>query len=79
MTYIIEIIFSDSNKKIHMGYINKKFNSKFEACCYYDKYNPHMRSLNTNNKWCSDIDPKTNCYCIIKEYNGEILNVDFFR
>jgi len=28
----------------HMGYMNKKFKTKKEACDYYDRFNPDMRS-----------------------------------
>lgn len=35
-------------KLVHIGYMNKRFKSKKEACEYYDKYNPHMRSLNAH-------------------------------
>ena len=43
----------------HVGYMEKYFNSKRAAVSYYDRHNPHMRSLNAHNSYCSDWDPKT--------------------
>ena len=53
----------------HIGYMKDKFKSKKDAVSYYDKHNPHMRSLNANNNYCSDWDPKTKLlYIVRKDY-----------
>lgn len=66
MFYILEVQRFDSNghvvhpewkgKSEHIGYINKLFRTKQEASDYYDKFNPHMRSLNAHSNWRSDWD-----------------------
>lgn len=43
-----------NGKSEHIGYTNKSLRTKQEASDYYDKFNPHMRSLNAYNNWCSD-------------------------
>ena len=43
-----------NGKSEHIGYINKLFKTQQEASNYYDKFNPHMRSLNVHTNWCSD-------------------------
>lgn len=48
-----------NGKSEHIGYINKIFKTKQEACDYYDLFNPHMRSLNAHKTWRSDWDPNT--------------------
>ena len=35
-----------NGKSEHVGYMNKHFRTKQEACDYYDRFNPHMRGLN---------------------------------
>ena len=32
----------------HIGYMKAKFKTKKDAVSYYDKHNPHMRSLNAH-------------------------------
>jgi hypothetical protein len=56
-----------NGKSEHIGYMNKLFETKQEACEYYNKYNSHMRSLNANNNWCSDWNPNTYLMYIVRE------------
>jgi hypothetical protein len=63
----------------HIGYMNKIFKTKKNACEYYDKFNPHMRSLDAHNNWISDWVPKTFLRYIIRIYSGECLNIDKFE
>jgi hypothetical protein len=43
----------------HVGYMDARFRTKMDAASYYNRHNPHMRSLNAHNTWASDWDPKT--------------------
>ena len=63
----------------HIGYINKIFKTKQEASDYYDKFNPHMRSLNGNKNWCSDWDPNTFLMYIVRERFYETLKIQPFE
>jgi len=88
MAYILEVqkFYPDGHvlnpewngKSEHIGYINKIFKSKQQACSYYDKHNPHMRPLNSHNTLCSDWDPKTNLMYIIREHHYEYLKIQPF-
>ena len=62
----------------HVGYMKAKFKTKADACSYYDRYNPHMRSLNAHNTWESDWDPETNLQYIVRRDYGLIDNVPTF-
>jgi hypothetical protein len=62
----------------HLGYINKLFETKREASYYYKLYNPHMREINAENRWCSECDPKTKFVYVIREYTGELLKIPPF-
>jgi len=56
-------------KDEHVGYMKAKFRSKKDACSYYDRHNPHMRSLNAHGTWESDWDPNTHLrYIVRKDY-----------
>lgn len=66
-------------KSEHIGYMNKLFKTKQEACDYYDKYNSHLRSLNAHNDWCSDWDPNTYLIYIIREHFYEYLKIQPFE
>ena len=80
--YILELqkFNKDHNVFRHMGYLNKMFLTKEEACDYYDKHNKHMRSLNKYNTYRSDWDPVTQFRYVIREYDREYLNIpDFIR
>ena len=63
----------------HVGYMNKIFNTRQEACDYYDKFNPHMRSLNAHHTWRSDWDPKTNLLYIVRDRFIEYLTIPPFQ
>lgn len=62
-----------NGKAEHISYMNKLFKTKKEACDYYDKNNPHMRSLNRHNTWVSDWDPNSCLRYIVRKYYGEYL------
>jgi hypothetical protein len=62
----------------HIGYMNIIFKSKQQACAYYDKHNPHMRSLNAHNTWRSDYDPNTYLLYIVRERGEEYLKIPPF-
>jgi len=62
----------------HLGYINKLFETKREASYYYKLYNPHMKEINAESRWCSECDPKTKFVYVIREYTGELLKIPPF-
>jgi hypothetical protein len=79
MPYVLEVQkfypnpffnFSNSSKKFtkHIGYIDEIFSTKKEASEYYNRFNPHMRSLNAYNTWRSDWDPDTKLMYIVRRY-----------
>ena len=51
----------------HIGYMKGKFKTKKDALSYYDKHNPHMRSLNAHNTYKSDWDPNTKLFYIVRD------------
>ena len=51
----------------HIGYMKGKFKTKKDAVSYYDRYNPHMRSLNAHNTYISDWDPDTHLLYIVRD------------
>ena len=51
----------------HIGYMKGKFKTKKDAVSYYDKHNPHMRSLNAHNSYISDWDPNTKLLYIVRD------------
>ena len=51
----------------HIGYMKGKFKTKKDAISYYDRHNPHMRSLNAHNTYCSDWDPNTKLLYIVRD------------
>ena len=55
------------SKEEHVGYMKAKFKSKKDACSYYDRCNPHMRSLNAHGTYISDWDPNTYLLYIVRE------------
>jgi len=89
MPYILEVqkfninghnVYPEWNgKSEHIGYINKLFKTKQEASDYYDKFNPHMRSLNAHKNWCSDWDPNTYLMYIVRERFYEYLKISPFE
>lgn len=89
MPYILEVQKFNSNghndypewngKSEHIGYINKIFRTKREACEYYDKFNPHMRSLNAHKNWRSDWDPNTHLMYIVRQHFYEYKKISPFE
>jgi|TARA_B110000967_G_scaffold201587_1_gene239092 hypothetical protein len=87
--YVLEVQRFDHNesnehsgsmgKSIHIGYMNKVFNTKRDACEYYDKYNPHMRSLNAVESYRSDWDPYTRLMYVVRDYCYEYLTISSFE
>ena len=51
----------------HIGYMKSKFKTKEDAVSYYDRNNPHMRSLNAHNNYISDCDPNTKLIYIVRD------------
>ena len=51
----------------HIGYMKGKFKTKKDAVSYYDRHNPHLRSLNAHDTYESDWDPKTNLLYIVRD------------
>jgi hypothetical protein len=62
----------------HIGYMDKIFLSKQEACDYYDIYNKHMRSLNAHGTWSSDWDPYSRLRYVVRKYDGEVRTISPF-
>ena len=54
-------------KEEHVGYMKAKFKTKEDACSYYNRYNLHMRKLNTHGDYKSDWDPNTKLFYIVRE------------
>lgn len=84
MSYILEIQqydddfhpFQERNGLFtHIGYMDKSFTTKDEACRYYDHHNSHMRSLNANYDWISDVDPHTKLRYIVRNGYWEFFCV----
>ena len=79
ITYVLEVIefindkeednnWSDPGGKYkHIGYMKAMFKTKEDAVSYYDRHNPHMRSLNAYNTYCSDWDSKTKLLYIVRD------------
>ena len=68
-----------NGKSEHIGYMNKVFRTRNEASDYYDKFNPHMRSLNAHMNWKSDWDPNTYLMYIVRERFYEYLKIPPFE
>jgi hypothetical protein len=88
-SYILEVQRFDTNGHIlhpewngkleHVGYMNKIFATKKQACDYYDIHNPHMRSLNAHNTWRSDWDPTTKLMYVVRKHYIEYLKIPPFN
>ena len=64
----------------HIGYIDCIFKTKKDACEYYDKHNPHMRSLNTHDNYKSDWDPNNKLLYTVEESIYPIIcNLPLFK
>ena len=59
--------FAQGGKLKHIGYMKGKFKTKKDAVSYYDRHNPHMRSLNARNNYRSDWDPNTKLLYIVRD------------
>ena len=80
MPYILEVQKMDwNNKSQHLGYMNIVFESKQDAANYYNKFNQHMPQLNITNKWCSEWDPNTYKFYIVREHFYEYLHIASFE
>ena len=78
-TYVLEVIefiteeegdngwLNLGGKFKHIGYMKAKFKTKKDAVSYYDRHNPHMRSLNAHGTYQSDWDPETKLLYIVRE------------
>jgi hypothetical protein len=52
----------------HIGYMKGKFKTKKDAVSYYNRHNPHMRSLKwDDNNYRSDWDPNTKLLYIVRD------------
>jgi hypothetical protein len=81
--YVLEVVkfitFNDAENSlitnngyhVHVSYMREKFKSKLKACSYYDRHNPHMRRLNANGTYTSELDPITKLVHIVR--NAYIL------
>lgn len=75
--YVLEVVKYHKNEfnlpeLLHIGYMKGKFKTKKDAVSYYDKHNPHMRSLNAHNNYRSDWDPNTKLLYIVR--NDYLIN-----
>jgi len=80
MAYVLEVqrfVQEPLNEKgfYHVGYMNKIFKTKQQACDFYDVNNPNMRSLNAHNTWYSDWDPNTKLRYTVRKFNCEHLSI----
>jgi hypothetical protein len=62
----------------HIGYMNKKFKSKNDACSFYNTYNKHMRPLNLYNTYMSGCDPNNRRLYIVRTDYGLHTNIHPF-
>ena len=62
----------------HVGYMCALFRTKKDACSYYDRHNPHMRSLNVHHTYCSDWDPDTRLLYIVRKDHDILRTVPPF-
>jgi|TARA_B110000046_G_C12791598_1_gene313336 hypothetical protein len=83
--YVLEVVHCNSYEEVgrwgkltHIGYMMGRFKTKKDAVSYYDRHNPHMRSLNLYNDYCSDWDPVTNLIYIVRNDYSITLTVDCF-
>ncbi len=60
----------------HLGYVNKIFKSKKNACIFYDQANPWLRPINAYNTYTSDWHPKNNLRFVVRHFDREILTLD---
>ena len=89
-TYVLEVVefitekcgeegwFKLCGKYKHIGYMKAKFKTKKDAVSYYDRHNPHMRSLNAHNTYKSDWHPNTKLLYIVREDYLINMTIDCF-
>ena len=86
-TYVLEVVrflteqdewLAKGGKFEHVGYMKGNFRTKKNAASYYDRHNPHMRSLNAHNTYRSDWDPDTELLYIVREDHDVNGTVDCF-
>ena len=67
--YVLEVLEFITEKEEDNGWLAQggKFKTKKNAVSYYDRHNPHMRSLNAHNTYKSDWDPNTKLLYIIRD------------
>ena len=68
--FVFEIVRQYNKNIIHVGYLNKVFKTKQDACDFYSNKFPHMRKMNTTISNKSEFDPETNLAYIIREDHG---------
>ena len=76
--YVLEVCKFGDDDNHHVGYMKAFFKSKYDACSYYDRHNPHMRKLNAHGTFKSDWDPKTKLFYIVREEYSLIDNIPPF-
>ena len=76
--YVLEVCKFGDDYNHHVGYMKAFFKSKYDACSYYDRHNPHMRKLNAHGTFKSDWDPKTKLFYIVREEYCLIDNIPPF-
>ena len=69
---------AQGGKHKHIGYMKGHFKTKNDAVSYYDRHNPHMRSLNAHNTYESDWDPNTKLLYIVREDYDINATIDCF-
>jgi len=70
--------FQQGGKHKHIGYMKAYFKTKKDAVAYYDRHNPHMRSLNAHNTYMSDWDPNTKLLYIVRDNYWINATIDCF-
>lgn len=66
--YVLEVLQWEGGQRKHVGYMKGKFKTKQDAVSYYDKHNPHMRSLKgADDSYISNWDPDTRLLYIVRE------------
>lgn len=78
--YVLEVVRYDKGIGFtHIGYMKRRFDSKHDACCYYDFYNKHMRPLNAHDNFKSDWDPNTRLAYIVRRDYCMTLTIKTFK
>lgn len=68
-TFVLNGIFK------HVGYVNKIFRTKQDACDYYNEHNKHLRSLNAHGEWASGWDPETRLRYVVRRHERELMDL----